>query len=248
MDGILPAPGDAVVSCHVEAPLDDRVWGAFSKLQAEAPGGLRIAALIRPPHEGEDRELWLARAREAAQRGPFGQHTHFARPDHAWPSTPEDVGRAAREASWLREQGLAPTLFCGGAWYMDPGVAEMAAEYGYADCTGRAARPPYLEEGRSYLHVERPCWLRLQGARRLLELPSTHSIGTAARGLLRPGRLDAPHVHLYFHDTDLLDYRRAALLGLVLRTLGRRRRPTDLDALRDHGAAEEVLYEHAVRH
>ena len=34
-----------MVSCHVERPLDDRVWAAFAELQEQRPGGLSIAAL-----------------------------------------------------------------------------------------------------------------------------------------------------------------------------------------------------------
>src|SRR5437773_4904158 len=59
----------AFVSCHVERPLDDAVWAAFSRFQARRAGGFAIAALIRPPEAGEDEALWLARAREAAARG-----------------------------------------------------------------------------------------------------------------------------------------------------------------------------------
>ena len=38
-------------------------------------------------------------------------------------------------------------------------------------------------------------------------------------------------VHVYFHDTDLLDQRRRVLLGLVLRVLARRATVLDLDQL-----------------
>jgi hypothetical protein len=38
-------------------------------------------------------------------------------------------------------------------------------------------------------------------------------------------------VHVYFHDTDLLDRRRRAMLRLLLPLLARRAKPTDLDAL-----------------
>jgi hypothetical protein len=44
-----------------------------------------------------------------------------------------------------------------------------------------------------------------------------------ARGVL--GRLGAPLVHAYFHDTDLLDRRRRIALAAALAVLGRRRRP-----------------------
>jgi len=38
-------------------------------------------------------------------------------------------------------------------------------------------------------------------------------------------------VHVYLHDTDLVDRRRRALVAVVLRTLARRAEVTDLDAL-----------------
>jgi hypothetical protein len=43
-------------------------------------------------------------------------------------------------------------------------------------------------------------------------------------------------VHVYFHDTDLLDARRRAALTWALRVLGARRRPVPLDALRERPA------------
>ena len=51
----------------------------------------------------------------------------------------------------------------------------------------------------------------------------------AARVSIRPH--DERILYLYFHDTDLLDRRRALALELALRILGRRRAVTDLDAL-----------------
>ena len=111
----------AVVSCHVERPLDDRVWSAFARLQERRPGGFAIAALLRPPDEraGEDAERWLVRAREAAGRGPLGHHTHWEAPDHARPLSGDPGARVLHEGAWLGEQGLRPTLFCGGGWYFD---------------------------------------------------------------------------------------------------------------------------------
>ena len=78
----------AVASCHVERPLDDRVWARFSRLQAARPGGFRIAALMRPPdpETGEDETIWLERARTAAAHGPLGHHTHWTSPTHARPT------------------------------------------------------------------------------------------------------------------------------------------------------------------
>src|SRR5262249_62357570 len=88
----------AVVSCHVERPLDGRVWEAFSRLQERTPSGFRIAALVRPPDEeaGEDVGEWIVRARDAAARGPLGHHTHWGGRGQARPGggDPPNGGRA----------------------------------------------------------------------------------------------------------------------------------------------------------
>jgi hypothetical protein len=220
----------AVVSCHVEAPLDDRVWAAFASLQARRPGGFRIAALIRPPDReaGEREDVWLERARAAAQLGPLGHHTHFVGAQHARPAEPgpQHAERVRAEAEWLHAQGLQPRFFCGGGWYIDEEVAAALGELGYADCTATAFRPAYLATGAPRLGLEQPAWLTLDGVR-LLELPTTHSLGSAVRGVagLPVG------VHLYFHDTDLLDRRRRLALLATLRVLARRRRVLDLEGL-----------------
>ena len=228
----------AVVSCHVERPLDDACWAAFAAFQAGRPGGFPIAALIRPPDEraGEDRDLWLERARSAAARGPLGHHTHFVGPEHARPAgpAPEHAERVRVEAVWLREHGLEPRFFCGGGWYMDEAVAAALADFGYVDCTGTAFRPSYLPEGARRLAAARPTWLRLASGRRVLELPSTHSLGMATHEAF--GALP-PYVHVYFHDTDLLSRRRRAALRTALIVLGRRCEVSDLDRLRELSAA-----------
>jgi hypothetical protein len=220
----------AVVSCHVERPLDDRVWTAFSTLQERRPAGFAIAALLRPADEraGEDEMRWLARAREAMSRGPFGQHTHWTAPDHARPTGGATGELVLEEGRQLRELGLAPTLFCGGGWYTDEAVAEACAELGYVDCTPRASRPPYLEVDDAWASLAAPARIRLPSGRVLLSLPTTHSLGDLARGLVR----GLPSfVHVYFHDTDLLDRRRQLLLRGVLAALARRARAADLDVL-----------------
>jgi hypothetical protein len=222
----------AVVSCHVERPLDDRCWSLFSALQARHPGGFRITALMRPPDPGagEDERLWLERARVAAAHGQLGHHTHFVSPGHARPIAggPENAERVRREAAWLREAGLAPSLFCGGGWYLDESVAAVLAELGYADSTATAFRPTYLPPGARRLQLSERAWLSLADGRRLLELPTTHSLGMAARALFGP----LPgHLHVYFHDTDLLSACRRAALLAVLAVLGRRCTPTDVGAL-----------------
>ena len=136
---------------------------------------------------------------------------------------------------------MRPTLFCGGGWYTDEGVAEAVAELGYADCTATSFRPPYLGDDAPRLHLREPALLELPSGHRLLELPSTHSIGMLVRALPRP--LHDPLVHVYFHDTDLLDRRRALALRIALRLLALRRTPTDLDAVqRDFRPAKTTMF------
>jgi len=209
------------------------VWARFAALQEERPGGFRVAALLRPADaaHGEDEARWLERARAAAARGPLGHHTHWTAPDHARPSGGDPGARVLAEGRRLRELGLRPTLFCGGGWYADEGVAEACAELGYADCTATAYRPAYLPAGARRLALAAPARVLLPSGRALLELPSTHSLGMLARGALSPRGLDGEVVHVHFHDTDLVDPRRRGALVWALRVLARRRRPTDLDAL-----------------
>ena len=112
-------------------------------------------------------------------------------------------------------------------------VAAAVAELGYADCTATAFRPAYLPPGASRLSLAEPAWLRV-GEATLLELPATHSLGMAARAALGP----LPrYVHVYFHDSDLLDRRRRLALEAALAVLGRRRGPARLDGV----AAETEL-------
>ena len=221
----------AVVSCHVERPLDDVVWDRFSVLQDARPGGFAIAALIRPPDPafGEGDGVWQLRARAAASRAPLGHHTHWTAPDHARPTAEDPGARVADEGRRLSVLGLEPTLFCGGGWYTDVEVAEACAALGYADCTPRARRPPYLVAGERWASLAGPAAIELPSGRTLRALPTTHSLGDAARAL---SHRDLPaYVHVYFHDTDLLDRRRRALLTTVLRLLARRSNVSDLDAL-----------------
>jgi hypothetical protein len=221
----------AVVSCHVERPLDDAVWTQFAALQESRPGGFAIAALMRPPDPSHDEgvESWLARARQAATRGPLGHHTHWTGPSHARPTAAGAGARVLDEGKRLEALGLRPTLFCGGGWYTDAEVAEACAELSYVDCTPRANRPPYLAADERWASLSAAAVVELPTGRTLGAIPTTHSLGDLTRALA--ARRLPPLVHVYFHDTDLLDRRRRALLGVVLRALRRRAQATDLDAL-----------------
>ena len=227
--------GVLTVSCHVERPLDDRVWEAYLAFRRRHPGGVAVASLLRPPEEreGERWEPWLDRAREAAADGPFGLHTHWTGIAHARPSGGDPAARVREQGRRLAAEGLAATLFVGGGWYWDAGVGEAVAELGYADCTATAFRPGYLAPDAARLALDEPARLVLPSGARLLVLPSTHSLGMAARAVLR--RLPR-WLHVYFHDTDLLDPRRRLALTWALRLLGARRPPTSLDSLREPAA------------
>jgi hypothetical protein len=220
----------AVVSCHVERPLDDDVWRAFERLLERRPFGFVVTPFLRPPHaaSGEDGERWLERARRAAQLAPLGHHTHWGGPTQARPAGGLDAAATVRaEAEWLRGHDLAPRYFCGGGWYLDEPVAEALASFGYVDCSATTFRQGYLAPGAPRLQLDGPRRLRLPSGAELHELPATHSLGMLARGLLR---LTGP-VHVHFHDWELLDRRRALALEALLGALRLRRRPLSLDEL-----------------
>src|SRR5437868_4415338 len=100
--------GYAVASCHVERPLDDRVWSRYRALLQRRPAGFSIASLMRPPAAGEDDALFVERAREAAALGPLGHHIHWTSPTHARPTAPDPAAAVLREGAWLHEHGLEP--------------------------------------------------------------------------------------------------------------------------------------------
>jgi hypothetical protein len=201
----VPGPPAAIVSCHLERPLDDDAWARFDDLQQRRPGGFDVLALMRPPDTayGEDAGRWLTRARTVARRGPLGLHTHWTSPTHARPTTGDPSERVRKEAEWLRAQQLEPRYFCGGGWYTDDAVRVTLHELGLVDCTERDGLP---RDG---------------------VLPTTHSLGQLARALTRPL---PEYLHAYFHDYDLLDPIRRRVLIASLRLLGRRRAQLDLNS------------------
>ena len=156
----------AVVSCHVERPLDDAVWARFAALQEERPGGFAIAALdaaCRCRRPARTSALWLERARGGGGAWP-ARAPHAL--DGARPRAPD--GRRDRElaccdggAAAAASTALTPTLFCGGGWYTDVEVAEACAELGYVDCTLRARRPPYLPAGERWATLAAPARVEL---------------------------------------------------------------------------------------
>ncbi|HEV2592764.1 MAG TPA: hypothetical protein VGU02_12825 [Gaiellaceae bacterium] len=218
----------AVVSCHVERPLDDQVWAAFERLLHRRPAGFVVTPLMRPPADGEDEQVWLARARTAAALAPLGHHTHWGGVSQARPVGDTDAAaHVRREAEWLRDRRLEPGFFCGGGWYLDTPLAEVLAGFGYVDCTATTFRQAYLAEDAPRLQLAGPARVSLPSGAELLELPATHSLGMLARGLLALDGL----VHVHFHDWELTDRKRAAALYGLLYALRARRTPLSVDEL-----------------
>ena len=141
------------------------------------------------------------------------------------PTTHDPLGATPPRSYVSRARGCTRS----GGWYFDEDVAAAVADLGYADCTATAFKPSYLPANAAHLQLEEPAWLELGSGRRLLELPTTHSIGMLARGVLGPFRRQV--VHAYFHDTDLLDRRRTFALRAGLTFLGMKRTATDLREL-----------------
>jgi hypothetical protein len=186
-------PSGAVVSCHLERPLDDECWRRFDAVRRR----VRVLALIRPPDPafGEDEARWLERARTLDH---VGLHTHWTSPTHARPSGDGDPAeRVRREAAWLRERGLEPRWFCGGGWYTDEAVAAAVQELGLVDCTPRGGVP---RDG---------------------VLPTTHSLGRLARAALGP-LPPYVHAYFHDYDL-LVPSRRLALAASLRILGARRR-------------------------
>jgi len=86
---------------------------------------------------------------------------------------------------------------------------------------------------------------RGQVATLLAAVPTTHGAGDLLRAVVRPGLSE--QVHVYFHDTDLVDRRRRALIVAGLMLLARRRPPFDLDALAASVSAPERAWAEVAR-
>ena len=222
----------AVVSCHVERPLDDRVWAAFAALQERRPGGFAIAALLRPPDAEAGRRTTSsgssvrARPRRAAHSGTTrtgrARRTHDRRVETR-------RGVCAARAPGCAERGVAPTLFCGGGWYTDRAVAAACATLGLRRLHAATSPARRTSKTGRWAELASPAWIGL--GRAASSAPSRRRTASATWRARSSARACRRRVHTYFHDTDLVDRRRRVADRGVLTMLGRRRPATDLDVV-----------------
>ena len=176
--------GYAVVSCHVERPLDDAVWDRYRELVRQPAGrASRSPRCMRAAGRRRGRASASSSGRARRPRSGRSGTTRTGRrrrtrvrPAAIRPS------RCCARAAGCASAGLEPRVLLRRRLVHGRGVLGAVAELGYVDCTATAARPSFLPPGSPRAALDAPAWIRLDDGRRVLELPSTHSLGAAARG------------------------------------------------------------------
>ena len=179
------------------ARLQQRPAGRISHRRARAPA--RRAG-------GEDDALWLERAREAAARGPFGQHTHWTRPTTPGPPAATRARACCDEGAWLRERGAAADALLRRRLVhrraRRSGVRGARLRRLHAALRRGRRTSPTAPLGRS---SAAPAWIKFRQVRPCSpSRPPARSASWRAGAIARQGSGE-PVVHVYFHDTDLLD-------------------------------------------
>ena len=240
----------AVVSCHVERPLDDAVWALFSALQRRRPGGFRD----RGSHSSGRRRVRggrvrLARAGRARplQTGRSDTTRTGRRPTTLGPRAVRPVSASSPRARGSVSSGSRRGCSAEAAGMPTSRSRRRVRSSGTSTARHAPARPPYLPPGERWASLTA---LRSSSCRRDGRWARFRRRTRSATSLAPSRRRVLPDlVHVYFHDTDLLDRRRRALLGLLLRLLARRARVSDLDALaaRTLPAAPHVVWDDVAR-
>ena len=193
----MPHIGDtryAVVSCHVERPLDDEVWRRSRG--SGAPAGRLpdrgAAAAARPGP---------ARTRRAGSSGRAGRRARAASattrtgraPTHARPTGGDPAERVrARGRSGCASRASRRASSAAAAGTSTRRVAGALAELGYADCTATSLPAALPARRRAAALARRARRGSACRRRRLLELPTTRSLGMAARAAIRAQRRADP--------------------------------------------------------
>ena len=221
----------AVVSCHVERPLRRR---GVAPLRAAA-----AAAARRLRDRGADAAAGGRGGRGALARAcPRGASSSARSACTRTGPRPTTRGRraatrprsCASRASGCARPASTSRLFCGGGWYIDAEVARGRRGARLRGLHGDGVPPVYLERGAPHLQLQEPAWLEL-GSRRAPARAADDALDRDARARRARARSGGQVVHAYFHDTDLLDRRRAAALRVGLAFLGLKRTATDLREL-----------------
>ena len=177
----------ATRSCRVtsKGPSTTRSGSGIARCCERRPGGLRdrVADAAACSRRGCG-----ARSSSARARPP---HSARSATTSTGPRRPTRARRAAipaaavrREGAWLREQGLEPRFFCGGGWYTDAGRDGGRRRSRLRRLHGdRVAAVVPARRERRRAGLDQPAWVRLDDGRRVLELPTTHSLGAAASSL-----------------------------------------------------------------
>ena len=201
------------------------VWARFGALQAAARRlRHRSAAPAAGSARGEDDER-LARARAAGGRARARSVTTRTGPPptHARPTGGDPGARVLRRGPPAARARARAALFCGGGWYTDPAGRRGVRRARLRRLHGDRLPPGYLAAGAPRLALAGARAGSCPSGRRLLELPSTHSLGMLA------ARADAAGLALpsstSTSTTPTSSTRAAGRARLVAaRLLGRRRR------------------------
>ena len=203
----------AVVSCHVERPLEDGIWARFTALQERRPGGFPIAALMRPPDPAAGEE----RTTGSSARG---------RPPHAGRSATTPTGRRrttrgppeatrgarARRGRRLRELGSRRRSSAAAGGTRTPTWPTRARSSGTSTAR-RARRDPLSRDAESRGRHSRAGAIGFPRARLSRRFrPRTRSAISLARS---PWRALPPSPRLLPRHRSPIARRRRALLGVA---------------------------------
>ena len=221
----------AVVSCHVERPLDDAVWARFSALQGDARAASRSrrCSAHPTPRPARTRAAWLERAREAAARGPLGHHTHWTARTTRGRRPPGPGSACARKASGYASSASRRRSSAEAAGTRTPRSRRPAPSSGTSTARREATRPAYLAAGERWAFLPAPARIRLPSAR-----AARHSDDALARrpGASAPAAAGCPGSSTSTSTTPTSSTAAGGLLDRAPAAARARAEPTDLDALR----------------
>ena len=220
----------AVVSCHVERPLDDACWSRFSRSAGPAPGRLPDRSADTTPRCGRRRGRGSAGSSGRAGRPSKGRSASTPTSSlpgmhgrqNPGPSTPSACGS---EAGWLREsrsRAWRSSAAAAGTW-----TRALAETLSPSSATPTARRPPSgRPTSRRARRGSRPPTRRGSPCRAERACSSSPRRTRSAwpPGLRSAVARAATVVHVYFHDTDLLSAAATARSSSPCAVLGRRRR------------------------